>query len=204
MLKFRLKNLWVKGFCESGKKSGVFFCSPLFLLLSVCSFFYAGGCNKKTEKAAEEVEEGAKLAAKDSLREGKKVAKEMSRRGKDLAKRSGQGFKKGVRKIGKEAKDLSDKGAEATSGAVDKIKEKAGDVADAGLCKRAYDYLLKCWKKHVEGVSKSKVVGKCSAAMAGGHDQVKQVLYCLRDSKGECEKVKKCVPLPLLKMLTSQ
>jgi hypothetical protein len=91
-------------------------------------------------------------------------------------------------------------------------------VKDTGLCKVAYVHLKKCYgdelkedsktrtrKPGLENQdSKTKVLTKCSAAVAGGHGEVKKVLYCLRDSEGDCPKVKKCVPLSVLKMLASQ
>ena len=150
-------------------------------------------CNEKTEKAAEEVKEGAKLAAKDSLKGSKKVAK-----------RVGDNVGKGAKKLGRKTREWSKKGKEAASDAVDKVKEKAQDVKDTGLCKVAYAHLKKCYGDELKGDSKTKVLTKCSAAVAGGHEEVKKVLYCLRDSEGDCPKVKKCVPLSVLKMLASQ
>lgn len=150
-------------------------------------------CNQKTENAAEDVKEGAKLAAKDSFKGSKKVAKRM-----------GDNVGKGAKRLSRKTREWSRKGQEATSDAVDKVKKKAQDVKDTGLCNKAYAHLKKCYGDELKGGSKAKVLTKCSAAVAGGHEEIKKVLYCLRDSEGNCPKVKKCVPLSVLKMLASQ
>ena len=137
--------------------------------------------NKKAKRVAREVGEGAKLAAKDAVKGGKKVA----------------------RKLHKRASRWVDDGQEVTARAVNRAKEKARDVADIRLCRRAYDYFVKCWPTEAKNISKSKLVAKCSGAVASGNEMIKKLLSCLEKSQGDCKKVKDCVPPSLLKVLSS-
>jgi F0F1-type ATP synthase membrane subunit b/b' len=136
---------------------------------------------KRAGRAAREAGQGAQLMAKDALKGGKKAARKLHRR----------------------ASRWAQEGGEATARAIETAKQKARDVSDVRLCKKAYDYFVKCWPKEAKKFKKTQIVTKCSAAVAGGNEMIRKLLHCLEESAGQCKKVKACVPDELLKVLAS-
>ncbi len=145
--------------------------APLLLLL-----IFGGGCKnpeKTTKKAVEKVED---LGEK---------AKDLGEKGADEAKRLG-------RKAWKKTRRAAHEVDETARRVGTRAKEKAEDLAEARKCGDAYDHLHACLPKLLEGVSRSRALAKCAAALVSGPEALKKAILCVADSGGDCQKVARC------------